>query len=88
MLSTKILDVSTTCAGRSMPVTLRGEFDLSGVRDFREAVGAPEGDQRVTIDLREVTLLDATGMQQLLLLAARSRRDGFGLRIQAPPHPA
>jgi anti-sigma B factor antagonist len=85
---TTILDVSTASVGRSMTVTLRGELDLCGVRAFREAVGIPDGDQRVTIDLRKLTFLDATGIRQLLLLNARSRRDGFALRIQAPPYPA
>jgi anti-anti-sigma factor len=88
LAATNILDLSTTCVGRSMTVKLRGEFDLCGVRAFREAVGIPEGDQRVTIDLRELTFLDVSGMHQLLLLDARSRRDGFALRIQTPPYPA
>lgn len=71
-----------------MTVTLSGEFDSCGVREFREAVGTPKGDQRVTVDLRELDFLDTSGMHQLLLLYTRSRRDGFVLRIQAPPRPA
>jgi anti-anti-sigma factor len=88
VLTKKILDVATTRVGRSRTVILRGEFDLCGVRAFRKAVGHPKSDERVTIDLRELAFLDVAGMSQLVLLNARSHRDGFALRIQAPPYPA
>jgi anti-anti-sigma factor len=80
--------VDAAVVGRSLTVRLRGEFNLSGVLRFWESVGEPERHQDVTVDLREVTFLDAAAMRQLVTLDARSRRDGFAYRIHAPPHPA
>ena len=88
MAAADVLAVDASLVGRGLTVRLRGEFDLSGLLRFWEAVGEPERHQNVTVDLREVTFLDAAAMRQLVTLDARSRRDGFTFRIYAPPDPA
>jgi len=69
-------ELSVTCEtsddGLAHVVVLSGELDLMTVPAVRAAVSGLEGD--VTIDLRDVSFIDSTGLGLLLMLNARQRQ--------------
>lgn len=77
------LEIQTESHGRTLVVSLAGEFDLSGLRDFQRElaeVRAPEV-TRVAVDLRDLAFMGASGLRALLAVQARSERDGFELFV-------
>jgi anti-sigma B factor antagonist len=77
------LRIDTQTHEHTVTVRLGGEFDLSGIRDFRRAlmdVRAPEV-TTVLVDLRELSFMGASGLRALLDLSNRSTRDGFELVV-------
>ena len=68
----------------SATINLRGEFDLSNVRDVEaaafEAVGA--GVRELCVNVREVTFMDSSMLNLLVNLRKRLRERGGQLRIQ------
>jgi anti-sigma B factor antagonist len=64
-----------------------GELDLSAGQAIEEALGPLENEfSEVVIDLRAVEVLDSTGLRVILAADARSRSDGFNLRIIKGSH--
>jgi anti-sigma B factor antagonist len=64
-----------------------GELDLAAVQAVEEALGPLEEEfSEVVIDLRAVEFLDSTGLRVILAADARSRSDGFNLRIIKGTH--
>jgi anti-sigma B factor antagonist len=65
----------------------RGELDLSTVDRFAERVDeALEGDATsVVVDLSGLTFADSSGLQFLLVLAERARRDRHDLELLPGP---
>jgi anti-sigma B factor antagonist len=64
-----------------------GELDLAAVHAVEEALGPLENEfSEVVIDLRAVEFLDSTGLRVILAADARSRSDGFNLRIIKGSH--
>jgi anti-sigma B factor antagonist len=77
------LDIETETREHTVTVRLGGEFDLSGIRDFRRAllnVRAPDVTM-VYVDLRGLSFMGASGLRALLELHNRSSRDGFELFV-------
>jgi anti-sigma B factor antagonist len=78
MEQTPIFDISTSNNGTMDIVTVRGEIDLVTaplLRDALEGLGS-----RVTVDLRQVTFIDSTG---LAVLIAKKATDAGEFRIVA-----
>ena len=65
-------------------LVLRGEFDLTGVAAFEEAVASVTPRDALVLDLNELTFLDSSGLGALVLLLARARSDGWSLLLAAP----
>ena len=76
-------DVHRERVGATERVRLIGEMDLSVTgRVDLEMRDAEAGDaDRIVLDLGELEFLDASGIRLLLLLNARSKRNGGRLRI-------
>jgi anti-anti-sigma factor len=73
------LEIEMETREHTVTVRLSGEFDLSGIRDFRRAlmdVRAPDV-MTVYVDLRGLSFMGASGLRALLELYNRSTRDGF-----------
>ncbi len=63
-------------------VRLCGEFDLAASEAVETALLPLEARfPMVILDLREVTFLDSTGLRAIVSADARSRKDGFELKI-------
>jgi anti-anti-sigma factor len=81
------LEIQIEQRGGRIVVHLRGEFDMSGVRDFHRAISAVADEAQILcVDLRGLTFLGASGLRALLDVQGRSRRDGFSLVVvKGPP---
>jgi anti-sigma B factor antagonist len=68
-------------------VSVAGDLDVAAVPELRAALLLMERSQpaALALDLREVTLLDSSGLRVLIDAAARARRDGRRLIVVAPP---
>jgi anti-anti-sigma factor len=77
------LEIETEAYEHTLTVRLRGEFDLSGIREFRRALMDVRGPEVTTVyvDLRELSFMGASGLRALLDLSNRSARDGFELVV-------
>jgi anti-anti-sigma factor len=66
-------------------VRVRGEFDMAVVGDVHRAILAVEEarPEVLALDLREVALIDSTGLRVILDAAARAREDDRRLVIVA-----
>jgi anti-anti-sigma factor len=77
------LEIDMETHEHTLTVRLGGEFDLSGIRDFRRTlmdVRAPAV-TTVCVDLRGLSFMGASGLRALLDLSNRSARDGFELFV-------
>lgn len=64
-------------------IALRGELDLAHAYTFDEELRRVEGGRPpcIVLDLRELTLLDSTGLARLMAARKRARRAGHRLVI-------
>jgi anti-sigma B factor antagonist len=76
------LELSAHRSGPVLRMAVAGEVDLATVPDLRAAVDqlAAPG-MTVALDLHELTFLDLAGVQELIRLAARARRQGWRLEL-------
>jgi anti-sigma B factor antagonist len=65
-------------------LVLRGEFDLTGVGLFEEAVAGVRPRNSLVLDLRELTFMDSSGLGALIVVRERSRAEGWSLLLSAP----
>jgi anti-anti-sigma factor len=72
---------------RETVLVLRGEFDLTGIEVFEEAVASVRPRHSLVLDLRELTFLDSSGLGALVLLRERARSGGWSLVLSAPQPP-
>jgi anti-anti-sigma factor len=81
------LEIQIEQRGGRVVVHLRGEFDMSGVRDFHRAIASVAADADILcVDLRGLSFLGASGLRAMLDVQGRSRRDGFALVVvKGPP---
>jgi anti-anti-sigma factor len=69
---------------RETVLVLRGEFDLTGIDVFNDAVAAVTPRQSLVIDLSELTFLDSSGLGAFVLLYERAVSEGWSLVLSAP----
>ena len=65
-------------------LVLRGEFDLTGVEAFEQAVASVTPRHALVLDLHELTFMDSSGLGALVLLRERARAGGWSLVLAAP----
>lgn len=72
--------------GRRLTASLRGELDMSSTPSIAGAIDtalAP-GDERLRIDLAQVSFCDSSGLAMLYRLRKRSIDEGFDLALVNP----
>ena len=65
-------------------LVLRGEFDLTGVRQFEEAVAGVTPIGSLVLDLRDLSFMDSSGLGALMGLYRRGVAEGWSLVVAAP----
>lgn len=70
--------------GADVTLLLRGEFDLAGIDAFSAAAADFSPGAVVTVDLRELSFIDSSGLRCLVTLDLRGREEGWSLRMVAP----
>lgn len=78
--------IQTVRAGRSTTLVVTGEVDLANAHELTQAgLGAlTDGAMVVTVDLREVTFLDSTGLAALVTINNQARSNGAVLILSGP----
>jgi anti-anti-sigma factor len=73
-------------AGRLTPV---GELDIATTPQLEEAAHAivGRGTRELTIDLRELSFMDSSGLRLLIVLRERATSEGWTLRLLKPAGP-
>lgn len=72
---------------RETVLVLRGEFDLTGIDVFSDAVAGVTPRHSLVVDLRELTFMDSSGLGALIALRERARSEGWSLVLSAPQPP-
>ena len=67
-------------------VVLRGEFDLTGVEDFRRTILAIEH-ENIVLDVRDITFANSSAIAALLWSQRRVPASGGSMRIAGPWRP-
>lgn len=83
------LEVGSRTAEPSLPILeVAGELDLNTCRELdRRTERALRGPVRsLTVDLRDLTFMDSTGVRLLIELNARARREGWSLVLVPSRH--
>jgi anti-sigma B factor antagonist len=83
------LTLRTSREGNTATVSAAGEIDLSTVDDLRAAVtaAAPEGTDKLRLDLTAVEFIDSAGLGGLLELRSTLRSRNVTLEIDAGDGP-
>ena len=83
-------EITCRTNGPKVTLSLTGELDLSTVAQLSERVRQQldGGADDVTLDLRELSFMDSSGLRLLIELHDLSRRDDWNLRLLAPRHEA
>ena len=85
----ELFSVETTSHGPAAVVVLRGEFDIAAEEETENALARVLASRpgSLTIDLRELTFLDSTGLRVLLRLRQQCQEHACGLSLirGAPP---
>jgi anti-anti-sigma factor len=69
---------------RETVLVLRGEFDLTGVDVFKDAVARVRPRHALVLDLRELSFLDSSGLGAMVELYRRAQAEGWSLVLAAP----
>jgi stage II sporulation protein AA (anti-sigma F factor antagonist) len=78
------LSVQSIELERETVLVLRGEFDLTGIDVFDDAVASVTPQHSLVIDLRELTFLDSSGLGAFVALYERALSEGWSLVLSAP----
>ena len=70
--------------GDEVILALRGDFDLAGVSAFDSVVSKIAPGSRVIVDLRDVSFMDSSGLQELVTLQRRAATEGSSLLLANP----
>jgi anti-anti-sigma factor len=73
--------VERTDLGDDVMLSLRGEFDLSGVGAFNSAVPAAAPGRSVILDLRHLSFMDSSGLHAVINLHRRAVAEGWCLLL-------
>ena len=65
-------------------LSLRGEFDLSGVEAFNSAVPPAAPRKSLILDLRPLSFLDSSGLAAMIDLQRRADGEGWSLLLASP----
>jgi anti-sigma B factor antagonist len=68
-------------------VQLRRELDLATVAVLRATLDGLGACRSMVLDMRGLSFIDSSGLHFLVELDQRATRDGFELRLVAPPAP-
>jgi anti-anti-sigma factor len=84
------LEIEQQLDGTSARITLRGELDIATVPRLEGVVASilDQAPSELTIDLRELSFLDSSGLRQFIVLADRSEAEGWRLALVRPAPPA
>lgn len=80
--------IVTERAASTVTVALSGDLDMATAPELDaefERLREGPGFRRLIVDLRNLSFLDSTGLETILLLDARSREDGFEVAIVRGP---
>ncbi len=71
-------------------LTVVGELDIATKPQLEQAAHAAiaRGGRDLTIDLRELSFMDSSGLSLLIILDERARNEGWTLRLLKPAGPA
>lgn len=81
------LSIECLRRGAELELTLRGEFDLSGVDAFELALRNVRGSDRVILNMSDLAFLDCSGLRAMLEASRRARAEGWRLVVAEPPPP-
>ncbi len=83
------LEIDQRVEGDAARLTLRGELDIATVPRLESAVASALGGSphELTIDLRELSFLDSSGLRQFIVLADRAEAEGWRLALVRPRPP-
>ena len=83
-----LLKIDTKADGETLHVTLVGEFDLSSIDAFRDAIEHSDAPwKEAKIDMRDVVFMDSSGLQALVSLNNRAQERGLSVTLVRPSHP-
>ncbi|MGH2872773.1 MAG: STAS domain-containing protein [Solirubrobacteraceae bacterium] len=82
--------VQSGVRGTEATLSVAGELDMRTTDELSDHVAAQVklGAERLTLDLRELTFIDSSGLRLLIELHDRSREVGWTLRLIVPQHEA
>jgi anti-anti-sigma factor len=78
------LSVQSIELEQEVVLVLRGEFDLTGIEVFGDAVAAIKPRRSLVVDLRELTFLDSSGLGAFVALYERALAEGWSLVLSGP----
>jgi anti-anti-sigma factor len=68
-------------------LVLRGEFDITGVPVFEEAIARVSPRHSLVLDLRELTFMDSSGLGAFVVVHEQARSEDWSLVLSAPQPP-
>ena len=79
-------EIDQTLTGHSLVVAVRGELDMNTTKTLIEHLdrALDNAITSLTLDLRELTFMDSSGVQLLIELNDRSRTQSWRLALLAP----
>jgi anti-anti-sigma factor len=83
------LEIDQRVEGDAACLNLRGELDIATVPRLVAAVASAlrSSPGELTIDLRDLSFLDSSGLRELIVLADRARAEGWRLGLVRPGPP-
>ena len=85
-MNQELAAIETERRGDQLVVSLGGEIDLSNAQPVQQRIEqAVEGASDVVVDLSAVEYIDSQGLRLLSQLIRRFAREGWRLRLVAPP---
>ncbi len=90
MIEPASFEVRSEVEGGTDRLTVVGELDIATKPRLEEAAHAAiaRGGRDLTIDLRELSFMDSSGLSLLIVLNERARNEGWTLRLLKPTGPA
>jgi anti-sigma B factor antagonist len=86
MVRPRKFEIVQTADGSAPVLSITGELDLDTAEMLSERVEQQLSDRpaALTLDLRELTFMDSSGLRFLIALHDRSRQDSWRLRLVCP----
>jgi anti-sigma B factor antagonist len=86
MVRPRKFEIAQAADGSAVVLSITGELDMDTAEVLSERVEQHlcERPAALTLDLRELTFMDSSGLRYLIALYDRSRRDSWRLRLVSP----